>query len=454
MIAAAMLAAALLEPTAAPRFEQISCPQPPPSPRARCGILRVPENRQAPGGRTIALNMIVLPAAKAPARLPPLFDFDGGPGLPATKNAEFYATNGISRDRDVVMLDQRGTGASNGLHCAELAAVPPTSPMLPVPAVRTCLDALRKKADLRFYGTLDAVEDIEAVRRALGYGKIDLFGLSYGTTVALRYMQRHPSSVRVAVLMGTAPPSTRPPREHATAGARALDLTLDDCAADPACNARYPDLRADLARALQRLAAPASPLPPELFLEWLRSLLYSPMTRASVPGIIVRASTGDVAPMLALKPQIGGPAIADGMFLAVTCGESFPLMNFAAAVAKARATPFGDYRLRRQRAACRGWPRVRLDPHHLELPDAAIPTLLISGNMDPVTPPALAEVVTRRMRSATHVVIAKGGHTPDGLSGLETCLVPLIVAFLDHGDASRLDLSCVARMTAPPYATN
>lgn len=449
----ALILASVEGPAATPGFERLDCPQPAPVKSARCGVVLVPENRALPNGRTIALNIVLLPATVTPATLPPLFDIDGGPGLPATKNASFYAGNDISRKRDVVMVDQRGTGRSNPRPCPALAALKPTEPMLPPGAVRDCRRSLETKADLRFYGTIEAVEDLEAVRRALGYGRIDLFGLSYGTTVALRYMHRYPGSVRAAVLMGTAPPSALPPQHHATAGARALDLMFEDCRRQTSCNARYPALRGDLERALRPLSKPAARLSPELFMERLRARLYSPPGRASLPSIIARAAGGDLSPLLAQAPNTGASMIADGMFLAITCGESFPLMNYRRAAAAARTTLFGDYRLRRQRDACRHWPRVRLDRNHLRLPDADIPVLLISGHMDPVTPPEWADELARRLRRARHLVLPDGGHIPDGLSGLDTCLDPLIIAFLEHGDPDKLEASCIARMAAPPYAT-
>src|SRR5690349_4072712 len=113
---------ALAQVTAPPRFEAAPCPQKMAA-RAICGTVRVPENRANPAGRRIALNVVVL-KPKGPAHLPPLFDIDGGPGLPSTKNVGFYEGNDVSNDRDVVMVDQRGTGGSNGLFCPDLSAVP------------------------------------------------------------------------------------------------------------------------------------------------------------------------------------------------------------------------------------------------------------------------------------------------------------------------------------------
>ena len=434
---------ALAQVSAQPAFVPRPCPQKMAA-RAICGAVRVPENRATPGGRQIYLNVVVL-KPKAPVRLPPLFDIDGGPGLPSTKNVGFYEGNGVSDGRDVVMVDQRGTGGSNGLICPKLSAMPPTQPMFPPALVADCLKSLRGKTDLRFYGTADAVRDLDEVRRALGYRQIDLFGLSYGTTVALAYMRDFPTRVRAAVLMGTAPPQAMPPRAHATAAQRALDLVFFDCTSTPACNQRFPNLVAKLE------AAKARHPQPELLMERFRTLLYTPQGRANLPLAISGAAAGHTQRLFSGGPP-GGPLYADGMFLAVTCGESFPLMNYAVEAANARKTMFGDYRLRTQRAACAGWPRVRLSRNHLKLPTATnASVLLISGGMDPVTPPDWAETVAGRIKRARHVVIPAGGHVHDGLANGEQCLDTLTIPFLDHADLGKVDTSCVASMTPPDY---
>lgn len=448
-VAAALAGSAPVSP-AAPRFEPKACAAPA-LPRAACGSVEVPEDRTRPDGRRIALNVIVLKPTE-PAKLPPLFDIDGGPGLPSTKNLGFYAENGVARARDVVLVDQRGTGGSNALLCPRLPSGPAV-PMLPLDAVADCRKSLSAKADLRFYGTREAVADLDDVRRALGYRQIDLFGLSYGTTVALRYMHRYPGAVRAAVLMGVAPPDVLPPQHHAVSAQRTLTAIFADCAAQPACHAAFPDLPAALARARSQARRPGAGLSDELLMERLRALMYQPAGRARLPVLIERAAAGDVSELLKKPAENMASLVADGMFLAVTCGESFPLMDFDAALAASRRTSFGDYRLRRQKAACADWPIVARDPDHLALPtqtDAAV--LLVSGEFDPVTPPDFAESIRGKLRRARHVVIPDGGHIPDGVSGLESCLDPLMIAFLDHADPARLDITCVGAMKGPPYA--
>ncbi len=278
-------------PLAPAKFSPRECSQDLSQIRARCGTVSVPENRSFPNGRSVALSVIILPSTSGRVDLPPLVDIDGGPGLPGTKNTSFYANEGKAyrSRREIILLDQRGTGASNGLQCVELASPAAASiEMLPLDAVERCRQQLALRADLTQYGTESAVHDLDAVRAALGYDQIDIFGLSYGTTVALRYMARFPGKVRAAVLMGTAPPAAMPPQQHATAGERALHMLLADCATDPACGPAFPALQTSLLRARKEVGKTPGGPTPELFMERVRALMYSPATARRVPRIVTK----------------------------------------------------------------------------------------------------------------------------------------------------------------------
>jgi pimeloyl-ACP methyl ester carboxylesterase len=228
------IVAAALAAASSPSFVVQPCIDESLPSRARCGTVTVPEDRARPSGRQIGLNLIVISAATPLKEPQALFDLEGGPGLADTKNASFYLTDGAAyaATRDIVLIDQRGTGGSNPLDCPEFDAPDKTlQPMFPVAAVQSCRARLSGSADLTRYTTDDAVADLDDVRRALGYAKIDLFALSYGTTLALRYVQRHEDRVRSAVLLSAVPPSAMPPRHHATAAQAALDQMIADCAA-------------------------------------------------------------------------------------------------------------------------------------------------------------------------------------------------------------------------------
>lgn len=424
----------------------------PPLVAARCGTLEVPEDRARPERRRIALNIVILPAT-GPVRLPPLFDLEGGPGLPSTHSAAFYLTDGAAYrvGRDVVLVDQRGTGGSNPLACPELDAPERQyAPLYPRVLVEACRNRLAARADLTRYGTDDAAADLEAVRAALGAERIDLVALSYGTTLALRYATLHPDRVRAMVLFGAVPPEARPPRSHAPAATRAMGLIVRDCARAPACHQAWPDLGQVLGRPFGVM--PAS-LSREVFLEKLRTLMYAPAGAARIPQILHRAAAGDFAPFYAATRRTEPGELAEGLYLSITCSESMAGMDHDAATEASMGTPFGNYRLFVQREACRYWPSFTPASGFFAPPAPSMPLLLVSGERDPVTPPDWAEVIARRSPHARHVVLQGGGHVLDGMEGVDTCLDPLIVRFLDSGDPVALDTACVAAMHAPAFVT-
>ena len=447
-IIAALAGYAMLAST--PAFTPAPCPAPI-ADKARCGTVEVLEDRARPEGRRIRLNVVVLPSLRPELGLAPMYDIDGGPGLPVSKNAFFYLGDGAAyRDREIVMVDQRGTGASHPLRCPELETAS-LKEAYPADAVRRCRAALEATADLTRYGTEDAVADLEDVRRALGHDRIDLFGLSYGTTVALRYIAAHPQRVRAAVLWGAAPATARPPSGHAVNAEATLRQLFADCAADPACAAAYPALETALDGALAALPRQGEPSR-EVFAEKLRSLMYTPMGQRRLPAIVHAAARGDLAPFrdaTGAGPMTG--LAAEGMYLSVTCAESLAGHDPAAAVAASRQTRFGDYRLRRQTEACRDWPAAPVDPGFYAPVRAETPVLLVSGGRDPATPAKWAAEIARDLPNARQVVVEHGGHLFDGLANVD-CIDRVILAFYAAGSAKGLDTACVATMTPPPFA--
>ncbi|QNP43008.1 alpha/beta fold hydrolase [Sphingomonas daechungensis] len=396
--------------------------------------------------------MIVISAAKPLKQPQALFDLDGGPGLADTKNAGFYLTDGTAyaETRDIVLIDQRGTGGSNPLDCPEFDAPDKAlQPMFPVAAVQSCRARLSRSADLTRYTTDDAVADLDDVRRALGYAKIDLFALSYGTTLALRYVQRHENRVRSAVLLSAVPPSAMPPRHHATAAQPALDQLIADCAADASCSSRYPNLRARLKEALDKLQISAK-VTPSVAMERLRTKLYSPGGARSEPNLIDRLAKGDIS-VLWSENERAGFNYFDGVYLTITCSESLPFFDETEARKNAQKTVFGDYRLTRQREACANWPRAQVKNDFFEPVRARVPVLFLSGNRDPVTPGKWAEEAAQGLPNSRLIVITWAGHIVDGLTGLDSCFDPQVVRFLETADPKSVDDRCFASMMPPPF---
>jgi len=441
-----------------------------------CGKLTIFENRVTRSGRTIDLNVVVVPALEpsSPAEAP-LFDLAGGPGVASTGAADFYAKDGkeYRRHRDVVLVDQRGSGSSNPLTAPSMKRSPQgfLSEMYPVDYVKRMRQALEPRADLTLYTTTLAMDDLDDVRAWLGYEKINLNGLSYGTRAALVYLHQHPDRVRCAILMGVAPTYLKMPLHHARAAKRAMDLLLAECAADSACHQAFPQIERDWEEALARLGREPARVyyaPPDksgtvtveiqrdVFAEKLRSRMYSRESASRIPRIIHHAAEGDYEPFL--KDAIPADRsqtdfIADGMYLSVTCAEDVPFIDREEAVKANAGNPFGNYRVEQQTRACELWPRGNIPADYHEPVSSNAPVLIFSGYLDPVTPPERGEEVASHLPNSKHVVIAHGAHGVDGLTNLE-CIDKVMLEFLAKGNARDLDTSCVERVLPPPFVTN
>jgi pimeloyl-ACP methyl ester carboxylesterase len=441
-----------------PLFEAGECPANIKGENVVCGVVRVPENYDVPGGRQIALNVVVLRATGTPQTKVAEFDLDGGPGYDVTFSAGFYLGEGkaFRRGRDVVLADQRGTGGSGALRCPAMDVYDRQRPILPMYSpelVKECATALSATADLTQYTTAASARDIDAIRRALGYRQFSLVALSYGTTLALRYISDFATDVHSAVLIGTVPADRTPPRHHATVAERALRLVLADCASDPACAEAFPGIEADLSAALARLDAQGG-FARSVFMEGLRTRMYSPEGMRDVPLFVHAAARGEFAAFdAAVKPSGAGRQFAEGLYLSITCNETMARIHVDEAIAVSAKTPFGAYRLERQKAACGFWPRGPLDPDLFGKARSDVPVLFLSGAFDPVTPPQWAAEAAARFSNSRHIVVPRGSHVFDGLSGLDTCFDKQVLAFIDEAAPQKVDATCFGEMRGAPYRT-
>ncbi len=438
---------------------------------ARCGTYEVYEDRAAARGRKIALRVVVLPAA-GPERAPDaMFYFEGGPGMSAVASAPDVAVEWaeINAARDIVLVDVRGTGQSNGLQCPSLqqkeGVLGFLESFLPVPAVAACRAEAEKRADLELYTTALAVDDVDDVRAALGYDRIDVGGGSYGSLAALTYLRRHPDRVRAVAIQGVVPPNAKLPLLFARDAQTALDQVIAACGHDPACHAAFPDVAGDIALTLARLAKDPAPVTvraangePVAFklsrnaaAQSLRYMLYSPMTAAQIPLQAHLAAGGDLSPLAETAYVFGGlmTDTSDGYYLSVTCTEDVPFFTDAEAEKTAAGTFLGNFRVHAQRAACAAWPRG--DAANVNLPlRSNVPVLLISGERDPVTPARDAAAIAQDLPHALHIVVPGGAHGMAGLSA-GPCLSSIVGRFIASGSEQGLDTSCVARIAPLPF---
>ena len=429
---------------------------------ARCGVLSVAENPLEPGGDAIGLHIAVLPALNRRSTAPPLFLLAGGPGQAAT---DLYVSSAgafsrINRNHDIVLVDQRGTGRSAPLACAypdDWSPVPEQLPLLRT-ATEACLARFGMR--VRFYTTSIAVGDLDQVRVALGYGAIDLYGSSYGTRVAQQYMRRFPSTVRAVILDGVTYPQQIIGVDTPEDGERALNRILERCEHTADCAEAFPELRQELGDLRRRfgpgrepldLVDPGGGLP--LHVEFnrgmlnaaLRFLSYNATEAALLPTLVHQGAAGNVAPLAAQAVMTArqiGDQLAGGMQNSVICSEDEP--HFAAAAGdrqRIAQTYQGADQLESLGEICRIWPRGPVDADLHSALHSDIPTLLLSGDADPVTPPADAARAAAGLTHQRQVVLPGEGH-----GQLATGCVPLLMAqFLDGAAPQALDTGCLER---------
>lgn len=435
---------------------------------AKCGTLEVFENRATRQGRTIKLNIIVLPAIGEKREPDPVVYFAGGPGSAATEEAAGIAQllAPVRQHRDLLFVDQRGTGKSHPLNCNLYNPADPQSYLdyfFPLEEVRKCREQLESRADLTLYTTEIAMDDLDEVRAALGYEKLNLYGASYGTRAAQVYLKRHPKHVRTAILHGVSPTNHFLPLYFAQDTERALQGVLAECAANEACNKAFPNAKDDAQRVLEQLLqSPAEAeikipnsnervkvkLTRNLAAEAIRYMLYHPVPAGRVPLYLNVAAQGSYDRLaewaLWYRKNLVGSG-SNGMYLSVTCAEDLPWIKPEEAKRLAANTFLGEYRVRQQQAACELWPRATIGADYAEPVRTEIPVLLITGEWDPVTPPSNGDAVARTMTNSLHLVVPSGAHGLGGLEGID-CVERLFSEFIVRGATKGLDASCVQRI--------
>ncbi len=441
----------------------------------RCGVYEVFEHREERAGRKIGLKVVVVLATGEDREPDPVVLFAGGPGDSVTGNAAgIVAGEALLEHRDFVLVDVRGTGESNPLLCDyQTDGSRPLGLLeefLPLKGVESCRAQLAADNDLGTYTTPVLVDDVHEVVTALGYTQVNLIGGSYGTRASLVYMRRHPQGVRTAVLEGVVPTYTAMPLYFARDAQTALDGLFAECAAEPSCVAAFPDLKGDLRKVLVRIEKGPVPITIsdpqtdeelEYSLTWpilvqtLRYMLYSSASAQEVPLAVHLAAGGDYSVVARNAASYGGAlgALTDGLYLSVTCPEDVALISGAKIAEEVEGTFLGDYRIRQQREACELWPKGPLPEGYWQPVYSEVPTLVVTGERDPVTPPRDAHRAARTLPNSRTMIIPDGGHGYGSLEGLD-CLREIENGLIEQGSFAGLDLEgCIASIRRPPFPT-
>jgi pimeloyl-ACP methyl ester carboxylesterase len=436
--------------------------------KARCGTLERHEDPSNPDSPMLQLFVAVVPALTLEPEPDPFVPIAGGPGQAST---EFYAAYSsafemVRRNRDIVLIDQRGTGESAAMVCESEDAIieGAFSREQTIAETEKCLEQL--PFDPRFFTTSVAVADLEALREALAYPQFNLYGISYGSRVAQHFLRRYPESTRTVILDGVVPPQIALGPAIAVEAQNALEAIFDRCAESDDCATAFPDIREEFSMLLAELdyeavmitlPNPVTGVPEEIrfgrqeMSAALRLLSYHPTSVAVMPMLINETIHGNYAPLAAQFMMISASmseAMNIGMHNAVVCTEDAPFFEGENVARDALdATYIGPVQLDALGAICSIWPKGVMDEQFKTPVSTDVPVLLLSGEADPITPPHYAELAAVDFSNARLLTGRKQGHgqAPRG------CMPDVMADFVETTDLDALEVECLERLFAMPF---
>jgi pimeloyl-ACP methyl ester carboxylesterase len=433
---------------------------------AYCADFDVPEDWNASAGRHIKLRIAILKSSAEHSQSDLVTFLDGGPGGAATE--DFPAVAGefapLRERRDILLIDQRGTGGSNALSCptdADQSKDLADSPQL----LQQCLDAVRTHAAPQYYTTTQSTRDLEAVRQALGAPLLDLIAVSYGTRVAQQYAARYPAAVRSVVLDSAVPNTLVLGSEQARNLEQSLRAWFAVCSADTLCARNFGDTYLTLYRLRDRLRAHPQEVslhdpnsfeidPVQMSAEDLTGIVrfyaYNPVTAALLPLMLHEADHGNFAPLLAQKKLLNdslGAQLNGAMSLSVICSEDADLLTPQPQDAD---TLMGTSEYAKIRSACAVWPKGSRPPDFHDPWVSSLPVLIVAGQNDPVTPPAYGTQIVQHLPHGRLLVAAGQGHSVLGAG----CMPKLVGRFIDTLLPFRLDTQCLQALGNTPAFVN
>ncbi len=468
------------------------CPFPPPEFGIECGTLTVPEDRSNPDGPKVFLTVLIIPAANLDPLPDPIFYLEGGPGGSALFGIDNWIRSTLRQNRDFVLIDPRGTGFSQpSLNCPELEVIVDT--FFLIDPIEACRERLAEDdVNLSAYNSEEMAADINDLRIALGYEQINLYGISYGTRVGLTVLRDYPGTVRSVVLDSVLPPNVNWLEGTAQAQIEAFDALFGACEADRECNAAFPNLESRFLALVERYNANPQRLTyraPTGFpivitmdgddIAWgLFQGMYNTRSLSLLPlglDILDFAETdedfeiglnmihGFYTPQMILEgfrfdlytdalqspavfdyiDEYGDVSFAEGVYYSVDCREEYVFNDpaIAAAGAASAPEPLQQYFVRNVEFRVQGcgmWGVLPADPVETAAVVSDVPTLLLSGRYDPVTPSRWGDVAAQTLLNSQHVVFPHAGH---GVSTVDSCAIGLVEMFVNTATLP-LDASC------------
>ena len=436
--------------------------------QVKCGKLEVPENHQKPEGEKISINFAVLPAIDDSEYKTPLMFLAGGPGQAATELAMLLnrAFREVRKTRDIILVDQRGTGKSHPLSCdleEEGSVYNMLTKDFKASDVNECVSQF--EGDLSQYNSENAIRDFDAVREALGHAKINIYGGSYGTRAGLVYMRMFPESLESVVLDGVGPIEV-PIGLFGQSVDRAFNLLVENCQKSEPCHQAFPDLAEEFQQVKLRLvSAPVSIdiqhprlgtpikfiLDDEKFINNLRMQLYSTNGRSLMPLVINQAYLGNYQPLIGLMASTEGEQqVYTGLHFNIVCNEDVPRISEQMKAVDANNNFDGDTGHFIFDNICPLIPKYRPSDDFYQSVTANIPTLILSGNLDPVTPPSNGEYAAKSLPNSHHIVVKNTAH----IVATSTCANEIVNEFLTKKDPKVLDETCLDDIPEETFMTS
>ncbi|TPH18523.1 alpha/beta fold hydrolase [Litorilituus lipolyticus] len=436
--------------------------------KVKCGTLQVPENYANNSGDKISVNFAVLPAIDNSEYKAPLMFLAGGPGQAAVELATSLnrVFREIRKTRDIILVDQRGTGQSSALEC-DLEDEEDVYRVLPedlnIEDVKSCVSQF--KGDVSQFNTENAIRDFDAIRVALGHEKINIYGGSYGTRAGLVYLRMFPESLESAVLDSVGPIEV-PIGMFGQSGARSFNLLLDNCKNSESCHKVFPNLAEEFQAVKARLAKepitldiqhPRLGTPTQFVLDDtkftgnLRFQLYGVEGRSMVPLVIHQAYLGNYQPLIGLIARTEGEQLVyTGLLFNIVCNEDIPKVSAKMREIDAANDFDGAASHLAWELICPLFPQYRPSEDFYQPVTASVPTLILSGDLDPVTPPSNGDFPAKTLSNSKHIIVKNASHTV----AMSTCASNIIGEFLTSKDPKSLDESCLEDVPEETFMTS
>ena len=435
-----------------------------------CGSYTVEENRAEPNGRTIDIQVAVLPAVSEAKESDPYILFAGGPGQGARAMGRYVqmAFRGVNETRDIVLIDQRGMGDSAPLTC-EMPDVDFTSMdsetmnQLYQEMIKDCANNL--DADVTQYTQDIANQDIHEILVALGYDKVNLYGASWGTRSALLYANQYPDQVRTVTIDGTAPLSNKVPLYFTRDAEKTINLLLQDCRNDTGCSAAFADLDERFMEFMNNypedgikttLADPNTgkmtevTIGKDVVVSAIRTILYSPVTTRMLPLAIEKMLDNDFRPLSGIMSAGGDAGMTLGATLTILCAEEYSRFTENDMAERAKDGFEAGTFARLMYESCQLWPKAPLPEIYTQTLEQQMPTLILSGSLDPVTPPYWGEEMKVHFPNSLHLVAPNTGHNVAPVG----CADELITEFVKTAKFDGIDATCLDDIKRPTFFLN